>query len=380
MLPSFYMIQRIYSDLEPFIQAGRVLVIYGPRRVGKTTLLQEYLKKTSWKYKLDSGDNIRTQQILSSQDFSSILAYVEGYELLVIDEAQQIPNIGRGLKIIVDHRPDIRVIATGSSSFDLANQIGEPLTGRKRTLTLYPVSQSELRLEMNEYELREKLPDFLVYGSYPEVLTIDSHKRKQELISELAHAYLLKDILALEQIKGSKYLLDLLKLLAFQIGKEVSFQELSRQLGLSVKTVQRYVDLLEKAFVVIRVGGFSRNLRNEVARKSKYYFYDTGLRNALIAQFNELDHRSDVGELWENFLFVERLKKRAYREIYATSYFWRTYEGQEIDLIEEGDGEIRAFEFKWSKKPQSPPSQWSTSYPEATYTTIGRDNYFPFLL
>ena len=140
------------------------------------------------------------------------------------------------------------------------------------------------------------------------------------------------------------------------------------------------MDLLEKAFVVIRVGGFSRNLRNEVARKSKYYFYDTGLRNALIAQFNELDHRSDVGELWENFLFVERLKKRAYREIYATSYFWRTYEGQEIDLIEEGDGEIRAFEFKWSKKPQSPPSQWSTSYPEATYTTIGRDNYFPFLL
>ena len=374
------MIQRIYSDLEPFIQAGRVLVIYGPRRVGKTTLLQEYLKKTSWKYKLDSGDNIRTQQILSSQDFSSILAYVEGYELLVIDEAQQIPNIGRGLKIIVDHRPDIRVIATGSSSFDLANQIGEPLTGRKRTLTLYPVSQSELRLEMNEYELREKLPDFLVYGSYPEVLTIDSHKRKQELLTELAHAYLLKDILALEQIKGSKYLLDLLKLLAFQIGKEVSFQELSRQLGLSVKTVQRYVDLLEKAFVVIRVGGFSRNLRNEVARKSKYYFYDTGLRNALIAQFNELDHRSDVGELWENFLFVERLKKRAYREIYATSYFWRTYEGQEIDLIEEGDGEIRAFEFKWSKKPQSPPSQWSASYPEATYTTIGRDNYFPFLL
>ena len=207
------MIQRIYSDLEPFIQAGRVLVIYGPRRVGKTTLLQEYLKKTSWKYKLDSGDNIRTQQILSSQDFSSILAYVEGYELLVIDEAQQIPNIGRGLKIIVDHRPDIRVIATGSSSFDLANQIGEPLTGRKRTLTLYPVSQSELRLEMNEYELREKLPDFLVYGSYPEVLTIDSHKRKQELLTELAHAYLLKDILALEQIKGSKYLLDLLKLL-----------------------------------------------------------------------------------------------------------------------------------------------------------------------
>ncbi|MFA4845492.1 MAG: AAA family ATPase, partial [Patescibacteria group bacterium] len=312
------MIQRIYSDLEPFLQKGRVLVIYGPRRVGKTTLVQAYLQTTPWKYKLDSGDNIRTQQILSSQDFSTILGYIEGYDLLVIDEAQQIPNIGQALKIIVDQRPDIRVIATGSSSFDLMNQIGEPLTGRKRTLTLYPVSQIERRLDMNEHELRESLPESLVYGSYPEVLTVKTKNQKRELLTELAHAYLLKDILMLEQVKGSKYLLDLLKLLAFQIGKEVSYQELGRQLGLSVKTVQRYLDLLEKAFVVIRVGGYSRNLRSEVVRKSKYYFFDTGLRNAVIDQFNDLENRSDIGELWENFLFIERLKKRAYQEIYAT--------------------------------------------------------------
>ncbi len=354
--------------------------MYGPRRVGKTTLIQEYLKKTTWKYKLDSGDNIRTQQILSSQNFETILGYVEGYELLVIDEAQQIPHIGQSLKIIVDQRPDLRVIATGSSSFDLSNQIGEPLTGRKRTLTLYPVSQIEQRFNHNEHELRESLPETLVYGSYPEVLTAKTKNQKQELLTELAHAYLLKDILALEQIKGSKYLLDLLKLLAFQIGKEVSYQELGRQLGLSVKTVQRYLDLLEKAFVVIRVGGFSRNLRSEVARKSKYYFYDTGLRNAIIAQFNDLDHRSDVGELWENFLFIERLKKRAYQEIYATPYFWRTYEGQEIDLIEEGNGEIRGYEFKWSKRPQAIPSQWLVSYPQASYATIHPENYLSFVL
>ena len=374
------MIQRNYSDLEPFLQAGRVLVLYGPRRSGKTTLLQGYLEKTKWKYKLDSGDNIRTQQILSSQDFSTILAYVEGYDLFVIDEAQQVPSIGQALKIIVDQRPEIRVIATGSSSFDLANQIGEPLTGRKRVLTLYPVSQGELQKEMNEHELQETLPNLLVYGSYPEVLTAHTNKQKQELLTELANAYLLKDILALEQIKGSKYLTDLLKLLAFQIGKEVSFQELGRQLGLSVKTIQRYVGLLEKAFVVIRVGGFSRHLRNEVVRKSKYYFYDTGLRNALIAQFNDLDQRSDVGELWENFLFIERLKKRNYQEIYANAYFWRTYEGQEIDLVEEGNGEIRAYEFKWSQREVAVPSMWSEHYPQASFTVIHRENYLPFLL
>lgn len=374
------MIKRFYSDLESFLAQGRVLVIYGPRRAGKTTLLQSYLSKTSWKFKLDSGDNIRTQQILSSQDFSTMLDYVEGYELLVIDEAQQILGIGMGLKILVDHRPDLRIIVTGSSSFDLSNQVGEPLTGRKRTLTLYPIAQVELLRSYNAHELKERLPEFLVYGGYPEVLTEPSRSRKRELLHELAQAYLLKDILALEQVKGSRYLVDLLKLLAFQVGKEVSTQELARQLGLSVKTVQRYLDLLEKSFVVIRLGGFSRNLRNEVVRKSKYYFYDTGLRNAVISQFNDISDRSDVGALWENFLFIERLKARSYREIYATPYFWRTYEGQEIDLVEEGEGRLRAFEFKWSSVSRpTAPSQWRGAYPSAEYAIIHPDNYRAFI-
>lgn len=374
------MIKRFYSDLESFLAPGRVLMIYGPRRAGKTTLLQSYLSKTSWKFKLDSGDNIRTQQILSSQDFSTMLDYVEGYELLVIDEAQQIPGIGMGLKILVDHRPDLRIIVTGSSSFDLSNHVGEPLTGRKRTLTLYPLAQMELLESHNAHELKERLPEFLVYGGYPEVLTEPSRSRKRELLHELAQAYLLKDILALEQVKGSRYLVDLLKLLAFQVGKEVSNQELARQLGLSVKTVQRYLDLLEKSFVVIRLGGFSRNLRNEVVRKSKYYFYDTGLRNAVISQFNDLSDRSDVGALWENFLFIERLKARSYREMYATPYFWRTYEGQEIDLIEEGEGRLRAFEFKWSSISRlAAPSQWREAYPSAEYAIIHPDNYQTFI-
>lgn len=374
------MIPRFYSDFEPFLKPGKVFVIYGPRRVGKTTIVKQYLSHTAWKYKLDSGDNIRTQQLLSSQDFAAILEYIAGYDLLVIDEAQHIPHIGQALKIIVDQRPDIRVIATGSSSFELSSQIGEPLTGRKRTVTLYPVSQLELKEQQNLYELKERLSQFLVFGSYPEVLTESTATAKREVLNEVVNSYLLKDILTLEQVKGSKYLLDLLKLLAFQIGKEVSHQELARQLGLSVKTIQRYLDLLEKSFVIMRLGGFSRHLRSEVVRKSKYYFYDVGLRNAVISQFNDLSDRSDVGELWENFLFIERMKKRAYHEQYASAYYWRTYDGQEIDLVEEGDGQVRGFEFKWSPMRQvSAPTQWSLGYPAATFEVIQQENYFSFI-
>ncbi len=374
------MISRIYSNLETFLEPGRVLAIFGPRRAGKTTLIQQYLATTHWKYKLDFGDNIRTQEILSSRDFKKILDYAEGYDLLVIDEAQEIPHIGLGLKILVDHMPSLRIIATGSSSFELSNQIGEPLTGRKRTLTLYPISQQELATKWNSHEMHEHIEDILIFGSYPEVLTAKTKEKKRELLNELANSYLLKDILALEQVKGSKYLLDLLKLLAFQIGKEVSYQELARQLHLSVKTVQRYLDLFEKAFVVVRVGGYSRNLRSEVSRKSKYYFYDTGLRNAIISQFNDVSDRSDVGELWENFLFIERMKYRSYQNIYATSYYWRTYNGQEIDLVEEGEGELRGYEFKWSSNRRpSTPTLWKETYPDATFEFINPENFLSFV-
>ena len=344
------MFPRAYEPLEQHIQPNRVLLIYGPRRVGKTTLLQNLLSQTSLKYKLDSGDNIRTQQILSSQDFSQILAYVEGYELLAIDEAQNIPNIGMGLKIIVDQVPGIRVIATGSSSFELAGQVGEPLTGRKRTLALYPMAQSELRTAFNRFELGEKLADFLIFGCYPEVLQAPTRAQRVEIISEIANSYLLKDILSFDRVKSSRTLLDLLKLLAFQIGNEVSLNELATQLGVDVRTVQRYLDLLEKAFVIVRLSGFNRNLRQEVTSKAKYYFLDTGIRNALIAQFNSPEQRNDLGQLWEDFIVVERLKYRTYASIPANMYFWRTYDQQEIDLVEERDGRLFGYEFKWSLK------------------------------
>lgn len=374
------MFKRTYEPLENYIKPGKVLVIYGPRRVGKTTLLQNYLSQTKLRYKLDSGDNIRTQQILGSNDFEKILSYVEGYELLAIDEAQNIPNVGVGLKIITDQSPKIKIIVTGSSSFELSGQVGEPLTGRKHTLILYPMSQHELLSNFNKFELNEKLGDFLVFGTYPEVIQSNTRQEKIDIITEITDSYLLKDILAFDRVKSSRTLLDLLKLLAFQVGSEVSLTELGTQLHADVKTIQRYLDLLEKAFVIARLGGFSRNLRNEITNKYKYYFLDNGIRNALVAQFNRLDQRNDIGALWENFIFIERLKYRKYHSIYANIYFWRTYEGQEIDLVEEREDKLYGYEFKWSTlKSVQPPKNWIRAYPKSQFTVIRPDKYQNFI-
>ena len=376
-----FMYKRAYEPIDDLLQPNKVLVVFGPRRVGKTTLLQNYLKQTGLKYKLDSGDNIRTQQILGSQDFAEILPYVEGYELLAIDEAQNIPGVGMALKIIVDQVPGIRVLVTGSSSFELAGQIGEPLTGRKRTLTMYPLAQQELLSVYNHFELREKLADFLIFGAYPEVLQASTRQSRIEVLTEIANSYLLKDILAFDRVKNSRTLLDLLKLLAFQVGSEVSLSELGTQVGVDTKTIQRYLDLLEKSFVILRLGGFSRNLRQEVTNKIKVYFLDNGIRNAVIAQFNGLDQRNDIGSLWENFILMERMKNRAYQSIYANVYFWRTYDQQKIDLVEERDGKLFGYEFKWAQsKIISAPRNWVSTYPQAEFKVINPENYQNFIL
>ncbi|HCS78541.1 TPA: AAA family ATPase [Patescibacteria group bacterium] len=375
------LLPRIYSNLEKYIESGKVLVIYGPRRVGKTTIVEQYLKTTQWKYKLDSGDNIRTQHTLSSQDFSQILPYVEGYELLVLDEAQNIPNVGMALKILVDQKPNLRIIATGSSSFELSGQVGEPLTGRKTTLTLYPIAQQELlQKTYNHFELKQKLPDYLIYGSYPEVITATSQKEKISILEELVNSYLLKDILTLENIKGSQTLLSILKLLAFQVGSQVSFNEIANSVNIDVKTVARYLDLLEKGFVIKSLTGYSSNLRNEVTSKAKYYFFDNGIRNGIIQQYNSLDLRMDAGQLWENFVFIERLKYRSYTNKYANMYFWRTYSQQEIDIVEEHQGKLFGYESKWSEKRQlQAPKEWKITYPNAMFSFITPKNYLEFI-
>lgn len=374
------MITRIYN-LEAEIQPGKVLVLTGARQVGKTTLLRDFLNKTPLKYRLDSGDNIRIQELFGSQDFDRILAYADGYELIAIDEAQNIPNIGMALKILIDERPDLRVIATGSASFELTRQVGEPLTGRKKTCHLFPIAQLELLPELNRHDLRERLDTFLIYGSYPEIVTEPSLQKKESLLNELVDSYLLKDVLALEKVKSPRTLLDLLKLLAFQIGKEVSLNELARQLHIDVKTVGRYLDLLEKSYVLVRSTGFSRNLRKEVTSKHRYYFTDNGILNAVISRFNPLDQRNDIGALWENFIVIERRKFLIYHGRPIPLYFWRTYSQQEIDWVEERDGKLFGYECKWSHKKQpKPPREWKNSYPEAEFMPVTPETGYDLIL
>ncbi len=371
-------ISRIYDKIENLLEPNKVLVIYGPRQVGKTTLVKDFLARTSMKWRYENGDDTRIQE-LGSLNFDIIKEFAKGYDIIAFDEAQRIPNIGMVLKIIVDNVPDIRLIATGSSSFELAGQIGEPLTGRKRTLSLFPISQLELSKTSNGFDLKKKLEQQLIYGNYPQVMTRKTDNLRREIVEEIAHSYLLKDILELEKVKSSKILLDLLRLLAFQIGNEVSLSELAQKIGIDTKTVARYLDLFEKSFVLLNVRGYSGNLRDEITRKSKYYFYDNGIRNALIANFNELPLRDDIGALWENFIFMERLKKRSYENISANVYFWRTWQQQEVDIVEEREGKLFGYEAKYSAKNVRLPSQWKLNYPDASFEVITKENYVDFV-
>ena len=374
------MYTRFFDDLTPLLKPNKVLVLYGSRRVGKTTLLKTFLANTKLTYRLDSGENIKVQQILNSSDFDQIKDYCKGKDLIVIDEAQGIPHIGKALKIIVDEVPGIKVIAIGSSSFDLSNKVGEPLVGRQTILKMFPLSLLELSQEYSKLELKEKLEDFLLYGFYPEVLTSKSKTAKAEYLSDMVHSFLLKDILALETIKSSRTMMDLLRLLAFQIGREVSLNELSNQLKIDVKTVGRYLDLLEKTFIIISVSGFSRNLRSETVKKKKYYFTDVGIRNGIINAFNRQRDRTDLGHLWENFAFVERLKKKSYKKILSNDFFWRTYAQNEIDLIEERDGKLFGYEFKFASAKYKVPTEWTKAYPDSSVELITHENFWDFVM
>lgn len=374
------MIYRYYQDkILKLLKPGKVLVLYGSRRVGKTTLIKKFLSTYSGKYLYATGEDINFRNILESESVTKIVSSFSAYELIVIDEAQKINNVGLGLKLIVDHIPQIKVIATGSSSFELANQVGEPLTGRKNTVTLFPLAILELIEEFGKLKAESLLEEQLIYGGYPEVTTYQSIEEKKNYLIELTSSYLYKDLLELENIRHSRKLHDLLTLLAFQIGNEVSINELSNSLDLGKGTVSRYLDLLEKAFVIKNIRGFSRNLRSEVTKTSRYYFLDNGVRNAIINNFNPLMRRDDIGALWENFVVMERLKKQEYFQIHSNNYFWRTYDRQEIDLVEERDGNLFGFEIKYKQQKVSPPSQWLQAYPKAKFKLINKDNYLDFV-
>jgi predicted AAA+ superfamily ATPase len=374
-----YIQQELLNQLLSFQWNNKVLVFYGPRRVGKTTLLQHFLEQCK-NYLFVSGDDKDTHDYLSSESLTKLTPFVAGYEWLIVDEAQKIPKIGSNLKLLVDHFPDLKIIVTGSSAFDLANSVGEPLTGRRVTWQVFPLSQLELQPYETLQKTKGNLAQRLIYGSYPEVILKEKLVDKRAYLQELTNDYLYKDILLLDGIRKSQKLKKLLQLLAFQIGKEVSLPELGTQLGLSKDTVAHYIDLLEKSFVLLPLTGFSRNPRKEISKSLRYYFYDLGVRNALIEQFNALESRSDVGELWENYLVVERIKNQQYRHFYVQNFFWRTYSQQEIDWVEVADGEITGYEFKWNPKakPKIPP-QWKLLYPDAKFQTIHPDNYLEFI-
>lgn len=368
-------------DIKKELIGGKVLIIYGPRRVGKSTLLEHFLAGYQGKYRRDSGENVLLQQTLSSQDFSKILPYAEGYQLLALDEAQLIPKIGTALKILIDEVRGVLIIATGSSSFDLAQTIGEPLTGRKNTVVLYPFSQQELLAIYNRHELVEQLENFLLFGSYPEVILAKTRDEKIKILRELVQSYIFKDVLAMDRVRGSGQLLDLVKLLAFQIGNEVSVGKLAKEIGANNTTVKRYLDLLEKAFVIKRVGGYGNNLHKEVTSKAKYYFIDNGIRNGITEQWNDLSNRNDVGTLFENFVVMERIKKTTYAGDIVAPYFWRTYDGQEVDMVEDRPNKLSGVEIKWSPRTGiHAPKAWTENYPKADFSLVTKENYLNFLL
>jgi predicted AAA+ superfamily ATPase len=364
--------------LKSLISKGKVIVIFGPRRVGKTTLLKKYLENEK-NYLFVTGEDVFAADFLSSCSLEKLKAFIGKNRILVIDEAQYIPKIGINLKLIVDHIEDIKVIVTGSSTFDLANQIGEPLTGRKKIIKMETISQIELNQIESRVQTKANLENRIIYGSYPEIILFQDDISKKEYLHEIISSYLLKDILAFEGILKSKKLLDLLILLAFQIGKEVSKTELANNLSINKATVEKYLDLLEKVFVLVNVRGFSRNLRKEVVKTSRYYFCDNGIRNALINNFNPLKRRDDVGELFENYIVMERLKKQNYEKIFCNNYFWRTYDQKEVDWVEEREGKIFGFEFKWGREVLKAPKLFLKTYKNAFFECINRENYLKFI-
>jgi len=374
------MIQRtLEMDFSQALFRGKILVLYGPRQVGKTTLVRKVLEKRSENQLWLSGDEADVRRALSDTNRTTLAGVSGKAKIVVIDEAQRISNIGLTLKLADDFLPEVQVIATGSSSFELANQINEPLTGRKKQFTLYPISFTEMVAQESLFEEKRLLERRLLYGSYPEIITHPGEE--EELLRDLAESYLYKDVFSFEQLRKPELLFKLLQALALQIGSEVKNAELARFLGVDNETIERYINLLEKAFIIFRLPSLNRNIRSEIKKGKKIYFFDLGMRNYIINNFNPLEVRNDVGGLWENWLILERRKMLEYSRKRVNSYFWRTMSQQEIDYIEDSGGTLEAWEFKWSSKTgRSFPPSFLEAYPGSKTTIIHRDSFEEFLL
>ncbi len=364
----------ILSNLKP----GQVIGLFGARRTGKTYLM-EYIKSTltDEKILMVQGDNLDVAEILSSQRLSVLKRFTSGYDYLFIDEAQKIPNVGNNLKLIADAIPKIKVFVTGSSAFELRNQIGEPLTGRSKFLYLYPIAQ--LEIDENFLQSRENLEARLIYGSYPQIITSENDHQKRDILESIKNGVLLRDILELDNLKDSLFIMKLLRMIAFQIGNDVSVNELANGLGVSKNTVARYLELLEKCYILFSLQAFNRNLRKEIVKSRRYFFWDNGIRNVIVSNFNRIPIRDDIGRLWENYCIAERIKRNHYFSRSVNYYFWRTYDQKEIDFIEESGGELAGFEFKWTEKPVKPPREFLDAYDRSSFQVIHNQNYLEFI-
>jgi predicted AAA+ superfamily ATPase len=366
--------QTIFENLKP----GLVTGLFGARRTGKTFLMEQIKNRLGDKKVLMvQGDNIDAAEIISSQRLSVLKQFTSGYDYLFIDEAQKIPNIGNSLKLMVDAIPEVILFVTGSSAFDLKNKIGEPLTGRNKYFYLYPIAQIEL--DEDFLQSKQNLESRLIYGSYPQVIVAKNDSQKSDVLESIKNGVLLKDILELDNLKDSIFIMNLLRLIAFQVGNDVSHNELANSLGVSKNTIARYLELLEKSYILFSLQSFSRNLRKEISKSKRYFFWDNGIRNVVISNFNRPVLRDDIGRLWENYCISERLKRNHYKAKTCNYYFWRTYDQKEIDLIEESGGELLGFEFKWTEKKIKPPKLFLNTYMNATFKLIHNQDYLDFI-
>lgn len=367
--------------LQKSLKPQKVTLLLGARRVGKSQLIEALLANYKKPYLLLNGEDEDTHLLLEKRTTANYKRIFEGIVLLVIDEAQNIVDIGKKLKLMVDNLKGLKILVTGSSAFDILNISGEPLTGRNNTVHLFPIWQGELK--ENALQIKQHIDERLIYGSYPELWHLPSIDEKKRYLQDLVNSYLLKDILILDGLRNASILFNLLKLVAYQIGKEVSYNELGNTLGISKNTVEKYLNLLTKVFVLVKVQAYSNNLRKEISKSHRWYFVDNGIRNALIGNFEPMALRRDDerGMLWENYLFMERMKRNDYKQYFCNTYFWRTYDQQEIDLVETTSKTISAFEFKYgTKKIPKQPIAFAKAYPDATFEVINPDTYLDFIV
>ncbi len=370
-----FLIREVSENIIKKLQPNKVVIVFGARRVGKTVLVKEILNKINEPYLSLNGDDINVHDKLSIKTVENYKQIIGTNKLLYIDEAQKIPEIGLKLKLMVDEIEGLKIIISGSSSFDIHKDAGEPLTGRKYSINLFPFSEREYNQIENSISKLDKVKERLIYGNYPELIHLPDRKDKIDYLNEIVSSYLLKDILVYDNIKNSQKIFNLLRLIAFQIGGEVSLQELGSQLSISKNTVEKYLDLLSKVYILHKVEGFSRNHRKEITKNARWYFFDNGIRNAIIANFNDISSRNDIGQLWENYMISERIKYIEYKRFSSNNYFWRTYDKQEIDWVEERDGSLYGYEFKWKDSKFKAPSQWLKTYPEASFEVITSNNF-----